>query len=94
MRKVYDWGIFWENGEKVSMPVPFGPEDPAEDRMITTLDCEWVRRLTELYPKLPAAMDEVEDEWNFAFILVNPPREATVEEVEHFKTRGFMYEDW
>lgn len=74
------------------MPVPFGPESPEEDRMITTLDCEWVRRLVELYPKIPAVLEE--NQWPFAFILVNPPREATDEEVEHFKNKGFTHEDW
>lgn len=58
--------------------------------MITDLNCEWIKRLVMLYPKIPAVLEE--NGWPFAFILVNPPREATPEEIEHFREKGFEYD--
>lgn len=93
--KIFDWGFFWENGQKAIVLAPFGPTEPEEERMITSLESAWVERLSLIYPKLPEALADVEDDWNFAFILVNPPREATVEEVEHFRNKGIeLDEDW
>lgn len=78
--KVYDWGVFWEDGNKASLPMPFGPEGD-EDNIIGSLDDPWIDRAVEIYPNFVEAMGELP----FGLIIVNPPREATPEEEEHFK---------
>lgn len=75
------------------MPMPFGPEGDNHERMIVSLEDKWVARAALVYPKLIPVLEA--NNWPFGFILVNPPREATVEEVEHFKERGIeLDEDW
>jgi len=89
-KQIFDWGWFWENGMQVSMPLPFGPTDEA-DRMIVSLDSPWVQRANMVYPKLYQTLEH--NDWPFAFIIVNAPREATDEEVEFFKNKGIELDE-
>lgn len=79
--KVYDWGVFWEDGNKGSLPMPFGPEHP--DNILFSLDGPWIDRAVELYPNFVEAMNDLP----FGMIVVNAPREATSEEEEHLKEK-------
>lgn len=79
MPKVYDWGIFWEDGNKASMPIPFGPEGPNEERILG-IDSPWIDRVTnEIYPRFTR---DALNEMPFGFIIVNPPREVDQEEFD------------
>jgi hypothetical protein len=80
---MYDWGIFWEDGRSANLPVPFGPEHP--DTLLT-LDSEWVDKLEVYYPNF---RDVAENNMDFGFILVNPPREALPEEEHHWNMKGY-----
>jgi hypothetical protein len=81
--QMYDWGVFWETGDRASLPVPFGPEHP-EDNVIG-LNSPWVEQIMVYMPNFIEAMDELP----FAMIIVNPPREATQAEVEYWKEKGY-----
>lgn len=79
---MYDWGVFWEDGNKASLPVPFGPVHP--DNCID-LNNEWVERILKYMPNFIEAMEELP----FAMIIVNPPREATDHEVVWWQEAGY-----
>ena len=81
--KMYDWGVFWEDGNRASLPVPFGPVHP--DNCIFDLDGEWIEKILQYMPNFVTAMDELP----FGFIVVNPPREATPEEISEWRARGY-----
>lgn len=85
MTQMYDWGVFWEDGNKASLPVPFGPEHP--DNMIDSLDGEWVTKILEYIPNFVTAMEELP----FAFIIVNPPRDAYQSEISEWTVRGYEF---
>lgn len=80
---MYDWGIFFENGMKWDVALPFGPERP--DNFIDTLSGEWFDRACWVYPNLRTAMREQDLYTLFAGCLVNPPREPDEEEKDFFK---------
>lgn len=79
--KMYDWGVFFEDGNKASLPVPFGPEHP--DNMIGDLKDPWIEKVTKLFPTFVSEMENMN--LPFGFIIVNPPREATPEEAAYYK---------
>lgn len=81
--QMYDWGVFWEDGNRASLPVPFGPEAP--DNIIPRLDGEWIGRILVYLPNFIEAMNELP----FALIIVNPPRQATGAEIEYWKDMGY-----
>lgn len=71
--KLYSWGIFWEDGNRYSFDVPFGPEHP--DNIIGDLDSPWIERVDkEIWPGFQAKLKA--QELPFGFIIVNPPREV------------------
>lgn len=85
--KTYSWGFFWENGEKATFFLPFGPvneENPGSAAFIDSLDDPWVDKMAEYYPNLRDMLAEIEN-WSFAMILVNPPYDSTPAEIEKFK---------
>lgn len=81
--KMYDWGVFWEDGNRASLPVPFGPEHP--DNIIGRLDSHWVVRIMEYLPNFVEAMNDMP----FGLIIVNPPREATEAEIKYWEEMGY-----
>jgi hypothetical protein len=81
---VYDWGIFWEDGNRASLPVPFGPDYP-DDNIIFDLDDDWIKKVEEYFPNFVEAMGTLP----FAMIIVNPPREATEAEENYWKEMGW-----
>lgn len=80
--QMYDWGVFWETGDKASLPVPFGPVNPNN---CIYLDSEWIKRIMEYMPNFIEAMEGLP----LAMIIVNPPREATEAEIEFWKEKGY-----
>lgn len=72
MAKSYSWGIFWEDGNRYSFDLPFGPEAP--DNLITSLDDPWIDRADEEWPGFAARLRA--DILPFGFIIVNPPVEV------------------
>lgn len=76
--KVYDYGIFYENGMKDTFYLEYGPE---ESRGEETLIGDWrnneyIKRFDEENDGVVLPGLEKRDEaWSIAFILVNPPRE-------------------
>lgn len=86
MTQMYDWGVFWEDGNKASLPVPFGPEGIGKDTVID-LDSPWVEKILEYIPNFVTAMEELP----FAFIIVNPPRDAYQSEISEWTVRGYEF---
>lgn len=80
--KMYDWGVFWEDGNRANLPVPFGPVSP--DNLLT-LESEWVDKLEVYYPKFRQTVGQRP----FECIVVNPPREAAPEEEHHWNMKGY-----
>lgn len=69
--KIYNWGFFFEDGNKASIELPFGPVQP--DNLIYDLDDEWINEVQAIYPDLISSMDDMG--LPFAFVIVNPPVE-------------------
>lgn len=82
---IYDWGIFWENGERAGLPMPFGPEHP--DNVISDPSSEWLTRANEVYPNFTEMLNEFQVDY---IIVVNPSREATEDEEKYFKNNGMV----
>lgn len=78
---VYDWGFFFETGDRTSLALPFGPEHP--NNVVFGWDDPWMLRAAELFP----TMREVAEDMGLplAMVVVNPPREATPAEAEYYK---------
>lgn len=69
--KIYNWGFFFEDGNKLSIEFPFGPEHP--DNIIYDLDSEWMDKALEVYPDLIIKMNDLN--LPFALVIVNAPEE-------------------
>ena len=83
--KVYDWGFFFEDGNKAVLVMPFGPERP--NNSIYDLTDPWIGKALAAYPNLILEMMEMG--LPFAFVLVNPPREATEYEETYWNKKGY-----
>jgi hypothetical protein len=79
--KVYDYGVFFEDGHKESFYLEYGPDkeagDSDDDRFIYDYkNNKHMQRFNEETDGNAFAMFETLDaEHSFGFIIVNPPRE-------------------
>ena len=69
----FSYGIFWENGERATLPTPDGPVHP--NNFIHDKNDPWMLKLFEWYPKL--TWDDLNhplgEDWGDFFIIVNDP---------------------
>lgn len=83
--KVYDWGFFFETGDKAVLTFPFGPDRP--NNTIFDLTDPWIGRALLVYPNLVLEMAQMG--LPFSFALVNPPRDASEAEEKYWKDKGY-----
>ena len=72
--KVYDYGLFFEDGHKEFFCLKYGPE--GTERYLDSLDNEWFDRFDQDTPGAKEVLCQLDETHGFAFCIVNSPRET------------------
>ena len=78
MKQMFSWGVFFENAERATLRLPFGPDaSNGEDNMISDFNDPWMLQFAahapDAYEALRTSGKSVDMDMPFAFIVVNPP---------------------